>query len=109
MRIEFSTVISRTAIERWMRQYAKRGDESKDKITDALATLPNEQRTATAIAQIIGNKSWTHVFCAECRQYVDVGISFGSDPEITLCAPCLRGAEAALQATASLFPLGAPQ
>lgn len=109
MHIDFSSIRARTAVDRWVAQYGggKHVDTGKGSITEKLVSLPLGDRTATAIAQIIGNKSWTHPSCAECREYVDVAISLGEDPSVTVCLPCMRGAVAAVQAAAMILaPIG---
>lgn len=110
MRIEFSSTHARNAVDRWVSQYGKRGDASKDRITDALLALTDEQRTATAIARIIGNQSWTHIMCVECGAYVEAAIVLGEDPSVNVCLSCLKGAAAAVEAAASaLAQLGGPR
>ncbi len=112
MHIEFSAVKARNAVERWTSQYRDyRHDASKNDITEKLHALPPEGRTATAIAQIIGNKSWSYPSCTECHEYVDIAISFGEDGNgSTLCLSCLRSAQAALQAAATaMAQIGAPK
>lgn len=42
---------------------------------------------------IIGNISWTHIWCSECGEYRDSGVTFGDGRDaVTICDDCLKEA-----------------
>lgn len=39
---------------------------------------------------IIGNQSWTHIWCDECKDYRDSGVTFSEGHDsVTICDDCL--------------------
>lgn len=83
--------------ERWETQYpeGRWGDEKREIGKKLIALGANA--AADAVANIIGNKSWTHALCASCNEYHDEAVAFRED-EVFVCHSCLRSALAALSA-----------
>lgn len=53
--------------------------------------------TEDEIADIIGNRAWTHIPCDECDTDVDIAVQLGNEPDYdshtaTLCIPCIEKA-----------------
>ena len=82
-----------TATGEWSDVY---GGFTSEQIYNALVALP---KTAgeEEVAQIIGNDSWTGIFCDECGYKVDAAVMMGDPPghdsrTVYLCVNCLRQA-----------------
>lgn len=98
-------VLSRQKItniaDRWASQYPpdKYPDDTRwGQVRQKLAKLDVETATPNDVANIIGNKSWSHVSCSECGDYGDRGVQFGDfgdySDSVTVCPSCLRAAAA---------------
>ena len=74
------------------------GDRTVGGILKALDAL-DEACTADQVAAAIGNKSWSHSYCAECQQYVIKAVEVGEDPSVVLCVSCARAAAALASVT----------
>lgn len=64
---------AQSAPERWQEQYSHsshRRDPDKARITQKLLALPAHERTPVRVDQIIGNSSWTRIFCDVCDESV---------------------------------------
>jgi hypothetical protein len=106
-RVSISVASGRDVAERWRYQYYERkGREWSSTVNgpaknkyDALCALgPNPD--IDKVAEIIGNKSWTHLTCNACNDYVVRAVSFGadySDREILLCSDCIGQAAMVLK------------
>ena len=42
------------------------------------------------IDAIIGNDTWTTIYCHECQHQMPVGVAFGGDEYFSVCIDCLR-------------------
>jgi hypothetical protein len=90
---------------RWKRQYYRNGEwghttngNSAD-VYERLAALDTATATATDVAAIIGNESWTGHFCGECADYKAVAVEFCETGDgTTICADCLAEALALIEA-----------
>jgi hypothetical protein len=96
MKIEFSVFdqrqLIRSVAERWRRQYP----DSREDVQAALDALDLSEATAEQIDKIIGNQSWTHLFCSSCCDYTNRGVtSFGYE-QVNVCAACLKHAVEAI-------------
>lgn len=81
----------------WRKQYPVAqypDDDPKGKIRRALDAIDPAAMTPDQVAQIIGNKSWSHISCDECGQYGERGVSLGEYDAKTYCTSCLRAASA---------------
>lgn len=111
MNFTFASLVSRSAIARFEKQYSDGRYPQHKQTLDKLLALPPEQQTPDNIAKLIGNKGWTHPHCVECGAYPDVAVEMGNpdyDQSVTLCLPCLKSAVAGVQAaTSALNTLGA--
>lgn len=73
----------------WAKQYEGTKDKDKAAITEALKSVPGDD--PDKMAEIIGNKTWTHPHCDSCSQFVDQAWSIGEYGERNLvCPDCLR-------------------
>ena len=80
---------------RWKAQYLRDGKwenctAGSERVYNSLLSCGD---TAEAIDAIIGNQAWTHLFCEECKEFVDRAVEFGEgyDSKI-VCEPCLKAA-----------------
>ena len=101
--IKIVTASADGVAERWFKQYRKeieappRRTTTRDPIDIynqlcALGTNPS----IDAVAEVIGNKSWTHIFCAGCTEYVTVAIELGNyDDTRQYCCDCINRAHTA--------------
>lgn len=102
-------------VDKWKEQYAKGGEwgdiyiggyaVSAKTIYDALVAL-GPTPCPDKVDEVIGNGSWTHLYCNECRQRVDLAVCVGEEPDYDsatayLCEPCLRAAYALLPVEAT--------
>ena len=76
----------------WRAQYQDR----KGDIAAKLDALDLNTASSAEVAAIIGNESWTSLFCSSCNEYGAEGIGFQSDGTVWVCGNCLRGAVAVL-------------
>ena len=81
----------------WRAQYADR----KGDIAAKLDALDLNTCSAADVAGIIGNESWTSLFCSSCNEYGAEGIGIESDVTTWICGKCLRGAVAVLAVNAT--------
>lgn len=70
---------------------------SAQTIYDQLCVLDVETATHADVAAIIGNGSWTRVWCNGCETNVEVAVEVGAPPDYesstaTLCPSCLAAA-----------------
>jgi hypothetical protein len=90
--------------ERWKKQYFERGSWAQTlsgdsgKVYDKLLAAT----TADEVDAAIGNKTWTHLSCDTCGEYVKRAVVIGSYDEKRVCEPCLRGALKAIGAPESV-------
>lgn len=91
--------------DRWKAQYCRKGawdrnyqGDSKD-VWEKLVALGCNPSPAR-VAEVIGNKSWTHIRCSACWRDVLTAVSWGPEAEdygpIKLCRPCTIRAVKAL-------------
>lgn len=106
-RVVIRVASGRNVAERWRSQYqhpkdgwsltSAGGAKEKYERICALGVAPDPE----AVAEIIGNKSWTHIDCSGCGESVARAVSYGSDyseHETILCEPCLADGLRAIQA-----------
>jgi hypothetical protein len=67
---------------------------SEDTYNALIAIGPNPDIEAASTA--IGNKSWTHINCAGCCEYVDVAVQIGDYEPKQYCRMCIAEAAASL-------------
>jgi hypothetical protein len=103
MKLITANQIAKTVPEKWAEAYrnyrsALPGDaEQKQAITLKLSELKNP--TPKKVAEIIGNDSWTDIYCFECGEdhlpeAVEFDNAFGDDDtdSFTLCFGCIKDA-----------------
>ena len=88
--------------ERWRKQYEredykwlKTSNGDTHKIYDRLCDLgpnPNFER----VAEVLGNKTWSHISCENCREYVSRAVALGEYEPKMYCAECITKAYEAL-------------
>jgi len=82
----------RSVLNRWLKQYP----EQNQITTTKLRELDLNNCSADDIANIIGNSSWTSLYCNECEKDVDIIMGLGKDddkdPSVYVCECCLAGA-----------------
>lgn len=87
--------------DNWARQYDARVfrvSEEQKEITSKLRSLP-KGFTAEQVDEIVGNKSWTRIFCEECEEEVDAVAEFKSSERfVHVCEVCIRKAGIAIRA-----------
>ena len=84
----------KSVLAKWENQYPVGSTKDKTDITAELRKLDFKTATAEQIDKIIGNGSWTHLFCSECSDYGDEGVEFGGS---SICYTCLVSAVAVLK------------
>ena len=80
-------------LNRWNSQYPPhRRDAGKQKISEALAALP-ENACRNSIDEAIGNKSWTTLECDMCGADCEKLIQFETyERHISVCVDCTTAA-----------------
>ena len=94
------------AAARWRRQYEGKQATCAGQVAliPALeAVTGSAQDRAAEIERLVGNESWTRVWCDECCTYQTCGVTFSSDESVTVCASCLRAASAAINAVSAVL------
>lgn len=85
------------AANHWKRVYFRKGvweyGTDKEDIYHKLAALGHSP-TPEDVDDVIGNNSWTAVFCHECGKSVDEVVQVGQEPDYdsctaNICKPCL--------------------
>lgn len=103
--MRLSVASGRGVADRWRSQYQHprdgwshvAGGTGKD-IHEKLCAL-GANPDPDAVAEVIGNKSWAHLQCSGCGQYVRRAVDFTRDyanQPLLLCADCVTQASAAL-------------
>jgi len=78
-------------ISKWKKQYRNYPPDSEFGIvTKKLEALP-KNATAMEVNAIIGNDSWTLVWCVGCGEYVNAAVQF-HDEDSAVCKRCLEDA-----------------
>ncbi len=88
--------------DRWYEQYqplprADNNGPMATRVWESLKALDRTTATATDVAAIIGNDSWTNLKCDECGIDVEAIIVVGQEPDYesrtaSLCLECLTKA-----------------
>lgn len=100
MRLALSKHLVMTVAHRFAQQYPPDkypADSRWGKARAALEALDLATATATEVAAIIGSKSWAHLICSECDEYVEKAVQFGGawgESPLTLCPGCARAGAA---------------
>lgn len=100
-RPNFDVVIAsaKGVADRFAKQYSDGRFPAHQQKIAALVAL-GDKAEPDDVAEVIGNKSWTHAQCISCRNYVARAIEFdGGDSPCQVCADCLRAALDALTST----------
>ena len=76
----------------WVSGYGRDNQEIYEKLCK-LGINPDPEE----VDRIIGNPSWTKVWCNECRNYVEEAVEIGEKPDYdsataTVCMDCLKSA-----------------
>lgn len=95
-RVAVMVASARNVAERWRGMYFKKGwndtagrwtrDDAEDTYNRLVALGDNP--VIGAVADIIGNKSWSHLSCAACDEYVNTAVQIG-ESDTLICGPCL--------------------
>lgn len=91
--------------ERWKAQYFTRHGEEwgrmaaghPEEIYNKLIKLDLEKCSSEEVEAIIGNFSWTRIFCDDCKEYVHKVVQLGEEPDydsstVNACVDCLKKA-----------------
>lgn len=86
-----------SVIDRWKAMYLKGGiwyDADKENIYERLRALHGKSKfDPDAIAEIIGNKSWSYIQCDGCQQEFNRLVSIGTEDELHyFCEQCITEA-----------------
>ena len=100
MKLLTERTLIREVAQRWAEQYSGahwRKDKEKQDIGRRLAALDPERATASDVAAIIGNDSWTRIdHCDECgAENIPAVVRLADDDASSatdICLPCLRKA-----------------
>ena len=108
-RISISVANARGVADRWRASYYDKNGKwgntvsgSAEKVYDKLCALGHNP-DIEKVAEIIGNKSWSHLTCIGCGEYVVKAVSFGEDYDsraVLLCEPCVNDAAQAMKGAA---------
>jgi hypothetical protein len=106
-RVSVAVATGRGVADRWREQYFERHDRKWSRTVDGPAEKKYDKLCALGpnpdiakVVKVIGNKSWTHLTCNACNDYVVRAVSFGadySDREILLCSDCIGQAAMVLK------------
>lgn len=89
--------------ERWKNTYFRDGEwkgndfpngsaEERREVWEKLSRLGKSLPPAV-VDEIIGNKSWTHIWCKGCNSYCTEGVAMGENGgEHTYCRTCIEEA-----------------
>lgn len=90
---------ARSVADRWASQYQHPvdgwRDQGRKKTYDDIAAL-GENPAIDSVAEIIGNKSWSHIYCDGCGSYVERAVSIGEYEPKAYCKTCIDEAQYAL-------------
>lgn len=99
-RVKISVASARNVADQWRSQYSRKDggwdvtvSGSSLDIYEKLCALGHNP-DIHAVAEVIGNKSWSHLSCSACGEQVERLVSYApvySDNEVALCEPCLKG------------------
>ena len=99
MKLLTERTLIREVAQRWAEQYSDaywRKDKEKQDIGRRLKALDPERATASDVADIIGNDSWTRIdHCEECGAEnipAAVRLADTTSGATDICLPCLRKA-----------------
>ena len=84
----------RRVAEKWKREQFRAGSwihSSGADIYERLVALGDKPRP-DAVAEIIGNKSWSHISCAGCQAEVERAVSIGEYESRAYCPTCIAEA-----------------
>ncbi len=89
-----SVDLAPTVAQRWRKQYGPTPVE-KFAVTQRRLDELGADATYEDVEQIIGNQSWTRVYCDLCTHYATEWVRLGDRPDydsptIHACLPCLR-------------------
>lgn len=106
MKIITRKLLAKRAANRWYMQYCNRGvwdsrmlersKETKEDIYNKLLSLGDDPNPDD-IDKVIGNHSWTWVYCNECDERVEGVVQLGEEPDYesntaNVCFGCLNKA-----------------
>ena len=86
------------AAANWDSQYPDAHPDHKyGLISKALNNLKNDNLSADEVDLIIGNSSFTYIFCGECESYVEEAYQISENEDLNgghihICKDCLRSA-----------------
>lgn len=101
MKLVISRSLIKTAAQRWKGQYFRGGkwpmggpsSSNPEQVYEQLRQLDTDTCQPKAVADIIGNPSWSHYFCGSCHEYaeraVQIGDGYDESGAIT-CISCIR-------------------
>lgn len=105
------TLKAQWAAEAWRRQYEKTESWEEGPRVFGLDPAPRKEKYAAlkalgphpdpdAVDEIIGNNSWTFIYCDECKRDVEEAVLIGGSDEYgedRICGDCLRAGLRALE------------
>ena len=95
MQIVIGEHVAKVVAARWKQHYFRDGEwglcfAGSERVFHALLSCGN---TREEIDAIIGNNSWTHMFCEECKEWFERAIEIGEGYESKIfCEACLKKA-----------------
>lgn len=99
--VHINVASARDVAKRWRAQYF-RDDEWKSAFPNLVLSRDIYERLCAlgenpgpdGVAAVIGNKSWSFLWCAGCHEYVMRAVCFGADPDEAkqYCETCIREA-----------------
>lgn len=98
VKIKIETATGRGVADRWERQYCRDGAWSSEERKAEWTRLRDlgADPAPEAIQAIIGNPSWTHIFCDGCSDYTSRAVVIGEYEPHRFCETCIREASAVL-------------
>lgn len=97
MKLITTRQLIRAVAERWNEQYKGWKCAQKASIGERLNSLNAETASSKEVDEIIGNSSWTHLFCDECGEEAERLVEIGQIPDYDsrtacVCLSCLQKA-----------------
>ena len=88
--------------DRWIAQYGSNKSERNEAIKQRI--FNENPTTEDGIYSIMGNKSWTALYCHECDCEVDAIVVLGQEPDYdsataSVCLNCLNAARSLIRST----------
>ena len=115
MKLVTGETLAAEAAARWARQYSLHGWDGPPELWpkgspayvyhQLLQLGPNP--SPADVDRVIGNDSWTHVWCFSCKKHVSSAVVLGQEDD-AFCESCLSSAHSLIATAARSYKCGCP-